>query len=221
MNSINPVGSPFIPSLTGGITQLAPQAAPQAAQGTALVSPEMSMLLMLLELLEQMLSGGQQGAPAADTGVPSSGGAAPVSTGSPSPGGGGSGTAAPITPQTNNPGGNVIPNIPDGAYGGQCGKFVANVTGGAFPDATAKQFLDPNGHPGFYVDSQPRAGDVFVCRGGRYGIPTDTGHTGIVKRVNPDGTLTVIDSNWKFNERVLTHTLPQSVVDGYLRRNGT
>ena len=214
-----------------------------------MINGEMSALLQVLQLLIQLLEGGQNGqngqspasspgqaaAPsAAGGGAPSSGGGgAPSSGGAGSPSGssaaapssggspGGSSSASPTSANSSNPGGNIIPNVPNGTYGGQCGKFVANQTGGAFPDATAKQFLDPNGHPGFYETNTPAPGDIFVSRGGKDGIPTSTGHTGFVKSVNPNGSLTVIDSNWNDTQQVLTHNLPASAVDGYLRKNGT
>ena len=43
----------------------------------------------------------------------------------------------------------------------------------------------------FYIDKNPRYGDVFMSKGGYYG------HVGIVTGVNDDGTITVTDMNGK------------------------
>ena len=108
----------------------------------------------------------------------------------------------------------------DGRRGGQCKVFVERQLGAHFPGKVgAKHALKPGNHPGFEVVSTPQPGDVFVMKSGSV-----YGHMGFVKRVEPDGTLVVVDSNWDDNERVKTHVLSPRTVElmmlGYLRPNG-
>jgi len=98
----------------------------------------------------------------------------------------------------------------DGSQGGQCGRFVNNLTGIGMGDSFENKlsFVDP-------TIKTPMAGDVFV-------MPYSwTGHTGIVTKVTPkaDGTfdLVVKDSNWSLDEKVKTHTLNSNAVAGYVR----
>lgn len=100
-----------------------------------------------------------------------------------------------------------------GTHGGQCVVFVEAQTGNYFPVGAAKEMLNDGKHPGYDVVHQPQPGDVFVATGGPYG------HTGIVKSVNADGSLTVIDSNNNLDEVVHIHTIPATYAAGYLRRN--
>lgn len=124
--------------------------------------------------------------------------------------------AAPVAPTAGSsaPAGAVIPpDSLDGTHGGQCVVFVEHETGTYFPVGAAKDMLANGNHPGYQVVSTPQPGDVFVATGGEYG------HTGIVKSVNPDGSLNVIDSNYGLNEVVQSHTLPAGYAAGYLRRD--
>jgi surface antigen len=109
--------------------------------------------------------------------------------------------------------GGPIPDVADGTYGGQCVVFVEKQTGHYFPVEGAKEMLNPGKHPGYNVVQTPQPGDVFVNTNGRWG------HTGIVKSVNPDGSLVVIDSNSNLDEKVRTHTIPAGDAAGYLRRD--
>jgi surface antigen len=101
----------------------------------------------------------------------------------------------------------------EGQHGGQCVVFVENQTGHHFPVEGAKQMLQPGMHPGYNVVGTPQPGDIFVCTGGQWG------HTGIVKAVNPDGSLVVVDSNSHLDEVIHTHTVPAGYAQGYLRRD--
>ncbi|MDB5095857.1 MAG: hypothetical protein JWM80_278 [Cyanobacteria bacterium RYN_339] len=101
----------------------------------------------------------------------------------------------------------------EGQHGGQCVVFVENQTGHHFPVEAAKQMLDPGMHPGYSVVSTPQPGDIFVSTGGEWG------HTGIVKSVNPDGSLVVVDSNSNLDEVIHTHTQAAGRSAGFLRRD--
>jgi surface antigen len=101
----------------------------------------------------------------------------------------------------------------EGSNGGECVVFVEAQTGHYFPVGAAAQMLQNGNHPGYDVVHAPRPGDVFVMTGGEYG------HTGFVKSVNNDGSITVIDSNSKVDHIIHVHNYPASSPAGYLRRN--
>jgi len=95
---------------------------------------------------------------------------------------------------------------PDGTKGGQCGRFVNNLTGLKLGDSFQSKMakMDP-------TITWPEPGMVFT-------MPyKDTGHTGIVVAVNPDNTVTVKDSNYNLDEKVKTHKISLNKITG-LRR---
>lgn len=105
----------------------------------------------------------------------------------------------------------------NGRNAGQCKVFVERQLGAHFPgQVAAKSMLRPANHPGFEVVTEPRPGDIFVMNSGSV-----YGHTGFVKELHPDGSITVVDSNWDNDGRVQTHTLSARTVErlmlGYLR----
>lgn len=108
----------------------------------------------------------------------------------------------------------------DGREGGPCKVFVERQLGAHFPGhVSAKSMVKPGNHPGLARVKAPRPGDVFVLGRGRWG------HTGFVKAVHGDGSLTVVDSNWVAANRVGTHRYSAAFVKahviGYLRPDGT
>lgn len=93
---------------------------------------------------------------------------------------------------------------PDGSKGGQCGRFVNNITGLQLGDSFQSKMakMDPS-------IKQPAPGMVFT-------MPyKDTGHTGIIVAINNDGTATVKDSNYSLDEKVKTHKIPLSKMTGF------
>lgn len=94
----------------------------------------------------------------------------------------------------------------DGTKGGQCGRFVNNLTGLKLGDSFQSKMakMDPN-------ITWPEPGMVFT-------MPyKDTGHTGIIVAVNPDNTVTVKDSNYNLDEKVKTHNIAMSKITGLVR----
>jgi surface antigen len=92
----------------------------------------------------------------------------------------------------------------DGSKGGQCGRFVNQITGLGLGDSYQSKMakMDPN-------IKKPAPGMVFV-------MPyRDTGHTGFIVSVNDDGTATVKDSNYDLNEKVKTHKIALSKLTGF------
>lgn len=104
--------------------------------------------------------------------------------------------------------------FPTGVKGGQCGAFVNKLTGIGMGDSYKSKLAkcDPSiGKPG----NPPQPGDVFV-------MPYSwTGHTGVVTAVKPlpDGSyeLSVTDSNYKLNEKVVHHKLNSNSIEAYAR----
>jgi len=105
---------------------------------------------------------------------------------------------------------------PKGSSGGQCGRFVNDVTGLAMGDSYASKmrYVDPSIGKG---GSQPQAGDAFV-------MPyKSTGHTGIVAsapiKFHSDGSydIYVIDSNFKLDEKVDQRIMNSKNISGYAR----
>jgi len=93
----------------------------------------------------------------------------------------------------------------EGTEGGQCGRFVNNITklgvGDSFSSKMAK--MDDN-------ITKPEAGMVFT-------MPyKDTGHCGIILSVD-NGVATVKDSNWSLDEKIKTHKIPVYKMAGFAR----
>jgi hypothetical protein len=127
----------------------------------------------------------------------------------------GSGTAG--AGGNNTPVGYIPPSSLEGTHGGQCVAFVQNQLGTHYDLPYAKMMLNPGAMPGYNRTNVPRPGEIFVMTQ----PPADAtyGHTGFVKSVNQDGTVTVIDSNWGDNETVYVHNIPQSEIAGYLMKS--
>jgi hypothetical protein len=94
----------------------------------------------------------------------------------------------------------------DGTNGGQCGRFVNQITGLGLGDSYKSKMAK--------MDSsitKPEPGMVFV-------MPyKDTGHTGFIVSVNNDGTATVKDSNYSLDEKVKTHKIALNKITGLAR----
>jgi hypothetical protein len=92
----------------------------------------------------------------------------------------------------------------DGSKGGQCGRFVNQLTGLGLGDSYQSKMAK--------MDSSitaPAPGMVFT-------MPfKNTGHTGIILAVNNDGTATVKDSNYSLDEKIKTHKIPISKMTGF------
>lgn len=101
-----------------------------------------------------------------------------------------------------------------GANGGQCGRFVNDVFGKSIMgDSIADKMKN--------VDKSivvPTPGMAFVMY--TAGASAANGHTGIVERVNDDGTMDVIDSNWGSNEKIQRRTMPISSAAGFVAPPG-
>jgi hypothetical protein len=94
--------------------------------------------------------------------------------------------------------------VSDGTKYGQCGRFVNKLTGIGLGDSYESKIskMDSN-------ITEPQPGMVFV-------MPyKNTGHTGIILSVNPDGTATVKDSNYSLDQKVKTHKIPISKMTGF------
>lgn len=100
-----------------------------------------------------------------------------------------------------------IAAIPDNTKGGQCGRFVNQLTGlgvGDSYDSKMKK-MDP-------TIKEPAPGMVFV-------MPyKDTGHIGFIVDVK-DGIATVKDSNYGLDEKIRTHQIPVSRMTGFRKVN--
>lgn len=100
-----------------------------------------------------------------------------------------------------------IASIPDGEKGGQCGRFVNNISGLGVGDSY-KSKLDK-------MDSNikwPQPGMVFVMP--LTGEMAPYGHTGIILGIDGDKAI-VKDSNWGKDEKIKTHTIPISKMTGF------
>jgi len=100
-----------------------------------------------------------------------------------------------------------IASIPDGEKGGQCGRFVNNLTGLGVGDSyeSKLQKMDPN-------IKWPEPGMVFVMPlTGEY---EPYGHTGVIIGIEGDKAI-VKDSNWGKDEKIKTHTIPISKMTGF------
>jgi len=112
----------------------------------------------------------------------------------------------------------VDQTFPDDSYGGQCGRFVNELTGIGMGDYFSQKMTLTDSAIGFGEGQMPpQCGDVFV-------MPisgSDYGHTGIVTGATrlDDGTyqLDILDSNWDKDERVDRHQINSSQITGYAR----
>lgn len=106
---------------------------------------------------------------------------------------------------------NKLTTKKDGEKGGQCGKFVNNLTGIGLGDSYESKLakMDPK-------IKKPEPGMVFVMPlTGKY---QEYGHTGFVVGINEEkGTVIVKDSNWGSDEKIKTHEIPMSKITGYRR----
>ena len=101
----------------------------------------------------------------------------------------------------------TIAAIPDGEKGGQCGRFVNNISGLGVGDSYKSKLdkMDPN-------IKWPQPGMVFVMP--LTGEMAPYGHTGIIIGIDGDKAI-VKDSNWGKDEKIKTHTIPISKMTGF------
>lgn len=100
----------------------------------------------------------------------------------------------------------------DGSVGGQCGNFTKNLTTLPTPNgrtgnlwAEKKSFVDKYGINLSQVQGgDVQAGDVLYFD---TTIGSEYGHVATVINNNGDGTVTVKDSNWNNDEKVMTHDI--------------
>lgn len=100
-----------------------------------------------------------------------------------------------------------VVNAKDGTKGGQCGKFVNDITGLKVGDSYQSKLdkMDP-------AIKTPEPGMVFT-------MPTSTkyGHIGFILSIK-NGIATVKDSNWDGkSEKISTHQIPVSKMTGFQR----
>jgi len=100
-----------------------------------------------------------------------------------------------------------IASIPDGEKGGQCGRFVNNLTGLGVGDSyeSKLQKMDPN-------IKWPAPGMVFVMP--LTGELAPYGHTGVIIGIEGDKAI-VKDSNWHKDEKIKTHAIPIAKMTGF------
>lgn len=98
-------------------------------------------------------------------------------------------------------------SIPDGEKGGQCGRFVNNLTGLGVGDSYQSKLskMDPN-------INYPLPGMVFTMP--LTGELAKYGHTGIIVDVQGNNAI-VKDSNWSKDEKIKTHTIPIDKMTGF------
>jgi hypothetical protein len=99
---------------------------------------------------------------------------------------------------------NQVVSKADGTKGGQCGRFVNQITGLGLGDSYQSKMAKMD-----KSITKPAPGMVFV-------MPyKETGHTGFIVSVNNDGTATVKDSNFGLDEKVKTHKIALSKLTGF------
>jgi len=98
-----------------------------------------------------------------------------------------------------------IESIPDDSSGGQCGRFVNNLTGLGVGDSFDSKMAKMD-----ETITEPEAGMVFT-------MPyKDSGHCGIITSIDGD-MATVKDSNWGLDEKVTTHEIALNKMTGFAR----
>lgn len=103
----------------------------------------------------------------------------------------------------------TVASIPDGQKGGQCGRFVNNISGLGVGDSYQSKLSK--------MDSSikwPQPGMVFVMP--LSGALAKYGHTGII--IGVDGNNAIVkDSNWNKDEKIKTHTIPIAKMTGFAK----
>ena len=116
--------------------------------------------------------------------------------------------------------------VKEGTVGGQCGIYAQNVVklpgggswavGDSIQQKTNSVARYANAGLGFYPDQEvPKSGNTVIINPG-----TEYGHVAVVNSINPDGTITLTESNWNWDGRV-THKrrirLDDPSIVGYIR----
>lgn len=116
-----------------------------------------------------------------------------------------SGTKYPITPT----GTGISIGAVEGDYGGQCGRFVNNVVGkaGFIQDSYEQKLSLINSHV-------PQPGMIGVQAAP--GESAKYGHVFVVEKVNPDGTMDIVESNFGNNEKISRRRVPIDRADGFI-----
>lgn len=105
--------------------------------------------------------------------------------------------------------GNSYITKPAGAEGGDCGFYASRGTGmSATPGGNSKEARIQA-----FSDKTPQVGGMAFFGGAGYD-PT-YGHISIVTGVNPDGTITVKESNYGNDQKVTERTVPANTATGY------
>lgn len=78
----------------------------------------------------------------------------------------------------------------------------------------AKDWADAAQRLGYWTDSTPRQGDIAVFRPDQRGASPVYGHVAIVENVNPDGSVTISESNVKGLGVVTTRTMDADTAHG-------
>lgn len=119
-----------------------------------------------------------------------------------------------------------ITAVPEGTVAGQCGIFAQNVVklpgGGSWAvgDSIQQKVNSvaryANAGLGFYPDQEiPKVGNTVIINPG-----TKYGHVAVVNNINDDGTITLTESNLRWDGKV-THTrkirLDDPMIVGYIR----
>jgi len=99
----------------------------------------------------------------------------------------------------------AVASIPDGQSGGQCGRFVNQISGLGVGDSYQSKMakMDKN-------IKYPAPGMIFT-------MPyKDTGHTGIILEIDGNNAI-VKDSNYSLDGKIKTHTIPIAKMTGFAK----